>query len=191
MRKVALILAVPVALCAAAGAAVVAFRRNPRIGSAFVNTVVNPRLLQRGLAGGAKSELGTLEHVGRTSGIRRLTLVHPEPTVEGFRIMVPLGPNSHWARNVIAAGHCRLQLHETVYDLDEPAIIPAAEADHLPGPVRWLVGALGFQYLKLRTFAANPGSLEAEPADASAAQQPAEPESAAAPDAGELAAPAG
>src|SRR5512140_2100095 len=187
MRKAAVIMAVPVTLGVAAGAAVIAFRRNPRIGSAFVNTVVNPRLLQRGLAGGAKSELGTLEHVGRTSGIRRLTLVHPEPTAEGFRIMVPLGPNSHWARNVVAAGHCRLQVHETVYDLDEPTIIEAGEADHLPAPVRWLVAALGFQYLKLRTFAANPGSLVPEPVGPSA-DQPVEPEGTAAADASELAA---
>ena len=75
-----------------------------------------PRLLQRGLAGGAKSEIGTLEHFGRMSGVRRLTPVHPEPTPAGFRVMVPLGSHSQWARNVLAAGHCRLQLHDVVYN---------------------------------------------------------------------------
>jgi hypothetical protein len=191
MRRVALIVAVPVTLGAVAGAAVIGFRRNPRIGSAFVNTVVNPLLLRRGLAGGAKSELGTVEHVGRTSGIRRLTLVHPESTAEGFRILVPLGPNSHWARNVVAAGQCRLQLHVTVYDLDEPTIIPAGEADNLPAAVRRLMAGLGFQYLEMHTFAANTGSLDPVAADESAAHQPAEREAAAAPDAGELVGPAG
>lgn len=193
MRKLgALVVAVVAAIVAAVVAAVIAFRRNPRIGTAFVNTVVNPRLVGRGLAGGAMSELGTLEHVGRTSGIRRLTPVHPEPTEDGFRIVVPLGANSHWARNVMAAGHCRLQLHETVYDLDEPTIIAASDADGLPAIVRGAMAALGFQYLRLHTFAANRGSL-APAAEPVGPEQPATPpaEAAMAPDAPDLVAPAG
>lgn len=173
MRRVVAISAVPVALGVVAGATVVVWRRNPRLGSTFVNTVVNPRLVGRGLAGGAKSEIGALEHVGRTSGIRRLTPVHPEPTHDGFRIVVPLGPSSHWARNVLAAGHCRLQLHEMVYDLDEPTIIGAGEADNLPAAVRGIMAGLGFQYLTLRTFASGPGSLEPANPDAPASNQPA------------------
>ena len=105
MRKIVKLMAVP----AVTGGAVVAgaslWRRNPRIGTAFVNSVVNPALLRRGLAGYGRSEIGTLEHVGRKSGVRRLTPVHPEPTPTGFRIIVPLGMRSEWARNVIAAGH--------------------------------------------------------------------------------------
>ena len=149
-----------IAAGAVVGGAVVAWRRNPRIGTTFVNSVVNPRLLRRGLAGGAVSEIGTLEHVGRTSGIRRLTPVHPEPTPEGFRIIVPLGSQSEWARNVLAAGHCRLQLHDVVYDLDEPAMIAASGAVDLPLAVRGVFAVLGFQYLTLRRFGANPGTLE-------------------------------
>ena len=147
MRRIVSMIAVATALGATVGGAVIVWRRNPRVGSALVNSVVNPRLLQRGLAGGAKSEIGTLEHFGRTSGVRRLTPVHPEPTPAGFRIMVPLGSHSQWARNVLAAGHCRLQLHDVVYELDEPAMIPAAEVHDLPSAVRGAMGALGFQYL--------------------------------------------
>ena len=66
-------IAVATALGATVGGAVIVWRRNPRVGSALVNSVVDPRLLQRGLAGGAKSEIGTLEHFGRMSGVRRLT----------------------------------------------------------------------------------------------------------------------
>jgi deazaflavin-dependent oxidoreductase (nitroreductase family) len=181
VRKIGAILAVPLVIVAAAGAAVIAFRRNPRIGSAFVNTVVNPLLLRRGLVGGATSELGTLEHVGRTSGIRRLTPVHPEPTAEGFRIVVPLGPHSQWAQNVLAAGHCRLQLHETVYELDEPTVISAGDADSLPRQVRSVMGALGFQYLRLRTFASGAGRLEPVVAEAGSAGQTTEATGAVAP----------
>jgi len=147
-------------VAAAVGGVVVAWRRNPRVGSGFVNTVVNPGLLQRGLVGGRTSEIGTIEHVGRITGVRRLTPVHPEVTPGGFRIMVPLGPHSQWARNVLIAGHCRLQLHGVVYDLDEPAMISASDLDGLPTPVRIGLAAIGFQYLTLRTFDSRPGTLE-------------------------------
>jgi hypothetical protein len=162
MRRIVSMIAVATALGATVGGAVVVWRRNPRVGSAFVNSVVNPSLLRRGLAGGAKSEIGTLEHMGRTSGVRRLTPVHPERTPEGFRIMVPLGPHSQWARNVLAAGHCRLQLHEVIYELDEPAMIAASEVHDLPSAVRGAMAALGFEYLTLRTFNSGPGTFEQE-----------------------------
>lgn len=144
---------------AALGAAFVAWRRDPRIGSAFVNSVVNPWLLRRGFAGGRHSEIGSLEHVGRRSGIRRLTLVHPEPTRGGFRVMVPLGTQSEWAKNVLAAGCCRLQLHEQVYELDEPKLVRADEVQDLPGLARGVMGALGFRYLTLRTVNVTTGAL--------------------------------
>jgi hypothetical protein len=160
VRRLTRILAVFAALAIVTYGAVIYWRRNPRLGTTFVNSVVNPGLLRRGLAGGKKSEIGTIEHVGRRSGVRRLTPVHPEPTAEGFRIIVPLGTHSEWARNVLAAGHCRLQLHGVVYDLDEPTIVRPSELDDLPGPVRLAEAGLGFQYLKLRTFAANPGAFE-------------------------------
>ncbi|HEX5825261.1 MAG TPA: hypothetical protein VFY18_12455, partial [Candidatus Limnocylindrales bacterium] len=84
------------------------------------------------------------------------TPVHPEPTREGFRIVVPLGMQSEWARNVIAAGRCRMQLHDQVFDLDEPAMVDAREAKDLPGPLRRVMAALGFKYLDLRTLATQP-----------------------------------
>ena len=178
MRRIVAITVSIGALAAVVAGGVAFWRRNPRVGTAFVNTVVNPRLLGRGLAGGRASEIGTVEHFGRTSGIRRLTPVHPEPTADGFRIVVPLGPHSQWARNVIAAGHCRLQLHETVYDLDEPAMVSAGDVEALPWALRRLMAMLGFEYLTLRTFAANPGALGPvgagvqEPAEATSAPEP-------------------
>ena len=68
MRKIVTFLAFPAVTGAALVAAVGLWRRNPRIGTAFVNSVVNPALLRRGLAGYGRSEIGTLEHVGRKSG---------------------------------------------------------------------------------------------------------------------------
>ena len=160
MRRSGVFLSAAAALGVIGGGAVIVWRRNPRIGSAFVNATVNPGLVRRGLAGSGRSEIGTLEHVGRRSGIRRLTPIHPEPTADGFRIMVPLGMHSEWARNVLVAGHCRLQLHDAVYDLDEPMMVPAGDVGDLPPAVRAVAAALGFQYLRLRTFDVNPGALD-------------------------------
>ena len=159
MRMIAVVLAVPVAIGAVIVGAARAWRRDPRLGTAFVNSVVNPLLLRRGLAGNVRSEIATLEHVGRRSGIKRVTPVHPEATQEGFRIVVPLGLQSEWARNVIAAGHCRIQLHDQVFDLDEPVMVDAGETKDLPWPLRRVMAALGFKYLNLRTFAAHPATL--------------------------------
>jgi hypothetical protein len=148
MRKIVFV----IGLSAAIGAvAATAWRRNPRLGTAFVNSVVNPALMRHGLVGGRVSEIGMIEHVGRRSGIHRLTPVHPEPTRNGFRVLVPLGVRSEWVQNVFAADHCRLHLHEAVFDLDEPAWVAASRIQDLPWPVRRLMGALGFQYVTLRT----------------------------------------
>lgn len=156
MRKVVLV----TGALAAAAAGVVAWRRNPRIGTRFTNEVLNPLLVDRGISGTGRSELGTLEHVGRRTGTRHLTPIHPVPTEDGFRIAVPLGPESEWARNVLAAGHCRMQLHDTVHELDEPVLLAAGELPEIAAPAAWILDRLGFQYLLLRRFAERPGSLE-------------------------------
>ena len=160
MRKIILFTA---AVGTALAAGLVAWRRDPRIGSAYVNRAVNPRLLERGLAGGEHSEIGPLEHVGRRSGIVRLTPVHPEPTATGFRFVVPLGSQSEWAKNVLAAGRCRIGLHEQVYELAAPRFVSPAELEDLPRPLGACMSALGFRYLVLETVAVAPGRLEARP----------------------------
>jgi hypothetical protein len=152
VSRIAIILAVPVAIGAVLVGAARTWRRHPRVGTAFVNSVVNPVLLRHGLAGNGRSEIATLEHVGRRSGLTRLTPVHPEVTSKGFRIIVPLGAQSEWARNVLAAGHCRIRLHDQLFDLDEPVMVDAGGVSDLPWPVRRLMAALGFTYLDLRTI---------------------------------------
>lgn len=153
-------IAVAAASMAGIGAAVGLWRHDPRIGSTFVNSTVNPWLLRRGLAGGTHAEIGPIEHIGRTSGVRRLAPVHPEATPDGFRIMVPLGSRSEWARNVVAAGRCRLQLHGHVYELTDPRLVAASRVDGLPRTVGVVLGALGVRYLTLRTVSVAPGTLQ-------------------------------
>jgi hypothetical protein len=146
----------------------VAWLRDRRIGSGFMNQTVNPRLIEHGLSGGRARGVGTIEHVGRVSGRRRLTPVHPAVFEGGLRIPVPLGTKSEWARNVLAAGQCRLQLEGEVYDLDEPQLLPVRVMPELGAVTRTVGGPLGFEFLRLHTVARGPGSLEPEPSPATA-----------------------
>ena len=135
------------------------WRRHPRTGAAWVNRVVDPWLVRRGILEETKGELGLLEHVGRTTGTVRLTPVHPVQTADGFRIVVPLGVASHWAQNVLAAGHCRLQVEGVIHELDEPLLVVPSRVEGLPRPATRVMDWLGFRYLVLRQFAEAPGTL--------------------------------
>ena len=139
------------------------WRRHPRAGTAWVNRVVNPWLVARGVSVLSRGEIGLLEHVGRRSGVVRVTPVHPVRTTEGFRIVVPLGSESQWARNVLAAGHCRLQVADEVHELDEPWLLRPGLVTGIPGVVARPMDWLGFRYLVLRRFASRPGTLEGLP----------------------------
>ncbi len=130
------------------------WRQHRRTGAGVMNRIVDPWLEARGLIGQSSGELALIEHVGRTSGIVRRTPIHPVPTADGFRIIVPIGEQSEWARNVLAAGHCRLLLGDRVIDLDEPALEMPADVPGLPGPVRTLFEWLGFRYLALKRVSA-------------------------------------
>lgn len=155
-----------VAAVAAIGGGVMWWRRHPRAGAAWVNRVANPWLVRRGVPVLSRGEIGLLEHVGRRSGAVRVTPVHPVPTAEGFRIIVPLGTESQWVRNVLAAGRCRLQVEGEVHELDEPRLFRPAQVTDVPDVVARVLDWLGFRYLALRRFSHGPGTLEGTPAQA-------------------------
>ena len=136
------------------------WRDHPRFGATWVNRVVDPWLVRQGIVAESKGELGMLEHIGRTSGTVRITPVHPVRTPDGFRIIVPLGYQSQWALNVLAAGHCRLQVGETIHELDEPKLVMPSAVDGLPTAATRVMEWLGFRYLELHEFATSPGVLE-------------------------------
>ena len=158
MRKT--ILAVLGVVVAITAGLVIYWRWFPRAGTKWANDVMNPWLVGHGLSGVGENEIGTLEHFGRKTGARHLTPVHPVPTGDGFRIVVPLAEQSQWAMNVLAAGHCRLQLHDTVFELDEPVLVEPVDVRELSAPVRKAAATLGFKYLRLHRFAEAPGALE-------------------------------
>jgi deazaflavin-dependent oxidoreductase (nitroreductase family) len=138
------------------------WRRHPRFGTARVNRVADPWLVRQGVVASSKGEIGLLEHIGRKSGVVRHTPVHPVRTPDGFRIVVPLGVESQWARNVIAAGHCRLLVGEVIHELDEPLLVMASGVDGLPKLATRVMDWLGFRFLVLHQFAEDAGTLGTE-----------------------------
>jgi deazaflavin-dependent oxidoreductase (nitroreductase family) len=137
------------------------WNRNTRIGAGFANDVVNPWLVQRGLSGsGERSEIATLEHVGRRSGTRRLTPLHVIDEADDVRFAVPLGERSEWARNVLAAGHCRMQFRDAVVELGEPRLLRPTEVTSMNPILARAAEWLGWEYLVLQRGAEQPGRLE-------------------------------
>jgi deazaflavin-dependent oxidoreductase (nitroreductase family) len=135
--------------------------------------VVDPWLVRRGLVDKSAGEIALIEHVGRQSGTVRFTPVHPVPTEDGFRIIVPLGLESQWAQNVLAAGRCRLQVADVVYEMDEPVLVSPCAIEGLSRPVCRVMQWLGFRYLRLHRFAEAPGTLAGAPTPAEPAVEPA------------------
>jgi hypothetical protein len=140
---------------------------------ARMNDQVNPWLLEHGIPGSGRAEIGTLEHVGRTSGTIYYTPVHP--TLRGDTVLVPapMGVGSQWARNVLHAGRARLQLHDTLYELDEPRLIGVGETGFFAAPIAAPFDRMGWRYVRFHvvataraTFGTHAASMPAElPAD--------------------------
>ena len=128
-----------------------------------MNGRINPWLLERGYPGSEHAEIGTLEHVGRTTGTPYFTPVYP--TFRGDQLLVPapLGEGSHWARNVRHAGHARLQWHDELLDLDTPELIPVAETGMFPPAVAAPFDRMGWRYVRFHVAARVPGSFSTHP----------------------------
>jgi hypothetical protein len=82
------------------------------------------------------------------------------PIDGGFRIVVPLGLESAWARNVVAAGHARLQVGDFVHEVDEPILLSPMEVRGIASGPAHIMEWLGFRYLVVHEFAAHAGTLE-------------------------------
>jgi len=125
----------------------------------FVTHRFDPLVMRLGLAGGRVSPWASVEHVGRISGTTYHTPIYPRTFDDHVYIPLPYGTDVHWVRNIQAAGHCRMQLHDTILELDEPAIVPASEHPMAPA---WLGGALdrtGRSYLRLHILDRVPGAF--------------------------------
>ena len=119
----------------------------------------NPIFYRLGLVGGRHSSLGSIEYVGRKSGIRRQTPVYPFVADAHVIVGLPYTRAVDWARNVMASGHCRMQIHGQVYELDEPEVRRSAELPELP---EWRKREFSdsMEYLRLHIFRVQSGTLD-------------------------------
>jgi deazaflavin-dependent oxidoreductase (nitroreductase family) len=171
-----------VGVMAGAVTTVLEWRRGRRAGEApfgrarnAMNGRINPWLMQHGFTGGQHSEIGTIEHVGRKTGLAHTTPVYPTFIEDRVWIPLPYGHASQWAQNVIAAGHCQLHLHRSVYGLDEPQIVPPSDNPKLPRVAARFAGWLGVEYLRLHRLAERQEGLATEPPAAPIAERVPEP----------------
>ena len=124
-----------------------------------MNGQVNPWLMERGIPGGERAEIATLEHPGRNTGTVYFTPVHP--TIRGGSVLIPapLGAGSQWARNVQHAGRARLQLHERLYELDSPELITLTETGMFRPGVAAPFDRMGLRYMRLHVVASVPATF--------------------------------
>jgi len=118
----------------------------------FNRRVLNPLMLL--LAGRRHMYVAVLHHTGRRSGKAYRTPVVAEPVAEGFVVPLPYGTGVDWLRNVRAAGEAVIDLHGIPYAVDQPLVVPAAEALPLVRPSRRRIWRrLGIEsFLRLRAM---------------------------------------
>jgi deazaflavin-dependent oxidoreductase (nitroreductase family) len=105
--------------------------RVPRRIAEFNKRVTNPaaRVITPWLP-----NLGTLEHVGRTSGSRYRTPLLVFTTDEGYAILIGYGLQTDWVRNVLAGGPTVLHKRGRAIALLNPRVVSKAEAAALVVP---------------------------------------------------------
>lgn len=77
-----------------------------------------------------------VNHVGRKSGKSYKTPVVAVPIEGGFIMPLPYGPDTDWCLNVLAAGHCTVELNKEVHEVSGPTIIDEEAA--LPAFPNWM-----------------------------------------------------
>ena len=125
----------------------------------FVVQFWNPMVLRLGLAGGAQSPWGLIEHVGRVSGHVYRTPISPRAIEGGYEFPLPYGTDVQWVKNVLASGQARVQYHDTIFELEEPVIVEAQDARSVPEIMRAATQRRGYHYLRLHTVAEMPADF--------------------------------
>ena len=111
--------------------------------TAFVDRIVRPLtrlfnpLILRVAGGWWFPMFSLLHHRGHKSGRIYATPVTGFPRRDFFWLGLAFGPNSGWARNVLASGEADLRYRGTDYHLVEATIVEVADVkDELPRIVR-------------------------------------------------------
>ena len=88
--------------------------------------IVNPKTMET--AGKPGAYASVVRHVGRTSGATHETPVMALAADGAFVIPLPYGTSADWLKNLLAAGSAIVLFEGKTYRVDQPEIIPAAEA---------------------------------------------------------------
>jgi deazaflavin-dependent oxidoreductase (nitroreductase family) len=79
-------------------------------------------------AGKEGSNTSLVRHVGRRSGRRYETPVVAARHGDRFLIALPYGQRTDWLKNVLAEGSAAIVVDGHTYEVEEPRVIPMAEA---------------------------------------------------------------
>lgn len=79
-------------------------------------------------AGQPGAYAGVIRHVGRSTGTRYGTPVGVVDTDEGLVIALPYGTSPDWLKNVLAAGGAEVVHEGRTIPVEDPELVPAAEA---------------------------------------------------------------
>jgi deazaflavin-dependent oxidoreductase (nitroreductase family) len=85
-------------------------------------------------AGKEQSSTSVVRHVGRRSGRKYETPVAAVEHDNGFLIALPYGERTDWMKNVVANGEASVVNNGRTYRVDQPQVIPMAEATRYFGP---------------------------------------------------------
>jgi deazaflavin-dependent oxidoreductase (nitroreductase family) len=92
----------------------------------WLTRVTRPLALRS--AGKEGSSTAVVRHVGRRSGRVYQTPVVAVEHDDSFLIALPYGERTDWLKNVLAKGSATLVTGGRTYEVDEPEVIPMAEA---------------------------------------------------------------
>jgi deazaflavin-dependent oxidoreductase (nitroreductase family) len=98
----------------------------------WLTRVTRPLALRS--AGKQGSGTSVVRHVGRRSGRPYQTPVVAVEHDDGFLIALPYGERTDWLKNVLARGSATVVSGGRSYEVDEPEVIPMAEATGYFGP---------------------------------------------------------
>ena len=117
------------------------------------NKYVTNRLL-RGFTNLSHGPFAIIRHVGRRSGKPYETTIMVWPMGNGFVIALTYGPEVDWYRNILAAGHCTLLWHGSVYAVGKPEPIDVEAAlSALPLAFRPILRKRGVQFVQVKSVA--------------------------------------
>ncbi len=86
-----------------------------------------------------------VRHIGRKTGRVLMVPVAVRVTPELFIVVLPWGPGTNWARNVLAAGGCVVRWKGADHSTDRPEVVGVAAARAYYSRFEWAVAQRVFR----------------------------------------------